>query len=338
MATWTVGGGNMGGATTVNPDFDWGAAYAAATGGDDDTPTTTGITYEQQKKLDEANAQASLDQQKQAQEYDTAVRRRDTLDAVKAAFSQYGLDSLYGKIEEYVKKDYSADMIAILLRETPEYKARFPAMAELAKKGRAISESQYIDYERTAASLEQRYGFPAGMIMGSVTDLLMNEVSAAELNDRVLLASASSLEAPEDLRQTLKDYYGVDQAGLAAYYLDPDKALPLLEKQFATVQIGTEGRRQGFDLGEGLSATLEGWGVDAGQARQGYQQAGAARGLTAGRGDSVSQEGLVKGVFGDSASASANERAAKARANRFAGGGGYAGERSGATGIGSSSS
>jgi hypothetical protein len=100
----------------------------------------------------------------------------------------WGLSSLYGKVVEYARKGYNGDAIAVMLRSTPEYKARFPAMEALAKKGRAISEGQYIDYERTAAQIEQRYGITTGMVTGNVTKLLTEEVSAAELNDRVVLA------------------------------------------------------------------------------------------------------------------------------------------------------
>jgi hypothetical protein len=294
-----------------------------------------------QAELDAANNAAAMDRQKQQQEYETAVRQRAAIDAVQAAFSQYGLQSLFGKVEEYARAGYNADAIALMLRSTPEYKARFPAMQSLMDKGRAISEAQYIDYERNTASIEQRYGLPSGMLMGHVTDLLTNEVSLSELNDRVTLASADSLMAPQDLRDTLRDYYGLDpDTALAAYYLDPDIAMPLLEKQSASARIGVWASRNGLSgVGASTAEGLQGLGVSEDQAKQGFGTVAATREFGAGRGDVASQDTRIQGVLGGNAeSAAAMERAGRARTGRFAGGGQFAAGKSGVSGIGSSSS
>jgi hypothetical protein len=289
-----------------------------------------------QAELDAANNAAAMERQKQQQEYEKAVRERAAIDAVQSAFAQYGLQSLFGKVEEYARAGYNADAIVMQLRQTPEYKARFPAMQSLMDKGRAITEAQYIDYERNTAAIEQRYGLPNGMLMGHVTDLLTNEVSLAELNDRVTLASADSLNAPQDLRDTLQNYYGLDpDTALAAYYLDPDIALPLLEKQSAAARIGVWGSRQGMQgVNVGMAEYLQELGVNEQRAAEGFGNVKAQEGLSYGKGDTADLNALVDQNVAGVANRDV-ERSARARAGRFSGGGQYAAGKSGVTGIGS---
>ena len=260
--------------------------------------------------------------------------QRAVIQTVQALFAQYGLSSLNAVIEDYARQDYSPDAIGILIRETPEYKARFPAMASLIAKKRAITEGDYIEYERKAAGLERQYGLPTGMLMGSVTNLLENEVSMTELNDRVVLASAAAVQAPEELKTTFRDFYGIDTGGLAAYFLDPKVAAPLLEKQFASTLIGTEARRQGVGLDVYGAENLQELGITQEQARTGFQQVARAQPLTEGRGDIVSQGELIQGTFGASEQArQAVERAAGARVGRFQGGGGFVSTQEGVSGL-----
>jgi hypothetical protein len=261
---------------------------------------------------------------------------RDTLSNL---FNSYGLSGLYGKIVEYAQKDYSADTIMLMLRGTDEYKARFPAMADLAAKGRGITEAAYISYERTASEYEQRFGLPEGMLMGNVTNLLKNEVSAEELLDRVRLASAASITAPADFKAEMRDRFGVDQGGLTAYYLDPSVAMPLLEKQYAMAVIGTEARRQGISgISTDYLGLLENEGVTQDEAQKGFGNAARMSGFTGGAGEVASTMDLAQAVFGTSPDAAKKvERIATSRVNRFAGGGSFTGDAQGLAGLGVSS-
>ena len=259
--------------------------------------------------------------------------QQNVIAVVTALFKEYGLESLTPKIIQYVKAGYNSEAIGVLLRDTPEYKARFPAMATLMQKKRAISEAEYIAYERTAAQLEKQYGLPSGMVQGNVTGLLENEVSATELNDRIIMASSAAVSAPEDFKQTLQRYYNVGTGGLAGYFLDPALATPILEKQYQTAQIGTEAVRQGVDLDIYGAQNLQDLGVTQEAARQGFQVVAGARGLTAGRGDVVSQQQLISGTFGNEQQQQEIERVRAARTGRFAGGGEFMAERGGVTGL-----
>lgn len=252
-------------------------------------------------------------------------RQKNAIAVVQSLLNQYGLSSLYNTIVGYIQEGYDADTVMVLIRTTPEYKKRFPAMEALAQKGRAISEAEYINYEQTASGLERRYGLPTGMLMGNVTKLLTNEVSATELNDRVLLASSASIQAPTELKQQFQQYYGIDQGGLTAYFLDPDVATPLLEKRYASALIGREAAAQGIGLDVYGAENLQGLGITQEQARTGFGEVAGARELTTGRGETVTQGELIAGTLGqDEAARQRIERTRQSRAARFQGGGGFA--------------
>lgn len=286
----------------------------------------------------QSSEDAYWDWRRQQDEAANASARRAVIAEVQGIFAQYGLSSLYGRIVEYAQAGYNAASIALMLRETPEYAQRFPAMQSLAAKGRAISEAEYVGYEQFAASLETRFGVPKGMLMGQVTNLLTNEVSANELQDRVTLASADALTAPDDLKQQMQDYFGVGQDALTAYYLDPTIAMPLLEKQSAMARIGTQAARQYVQINAQTAQGLQELGVSEQQAQQGFGQVRRQTTFTEGRGETTTQAGLISGTFGNEDAAAKTQRIAASRTGRFQEGGGFVGSQSGVTGIGSGAS
>ena len=265
-----------------------------------------------------------------------SARQRNATEVMRSLMEQYGLMSLYSKVVGYIQDGYDPDAISVLIRTTPEYKTRFPAMDALAAKGRTISEASYIEYESSAATLERRYGLPDGMLMSNVTKLLTNEVSPSELNDRVLLASAASIQAPQEIKDMFKNYYNIDAGGLTAYFLDPDVATPLLEKQNASAIIGAEAAKQGIGIDVNSAENLQNIGITQNQAREGFGTVAGAKGLSSGAGDVVSQQDLISATLGNDAEAMKNvKRAAGGRLGRFQGGGEFLQTQQGAAGLGS---
>lgn len=303
------------------------------------SPASPGPTESDLQRQADAAASSRAQEQRNWEDQRASAQRareeQEAIAAVKGIFATYGLSSLYSKIVQYVQQGYSADTVQLLLRETPEYKQRFPAMEALNAKKRGISEAAYINYEQTAAQLEQQYGLPKDMLMNNVTNLLTNEVAASELNDRVVLAAANSLQAPDDLKKTLSDYYSIGSGGLTAYFLDPSVAMPLLEKQVATAKIGTEATRQGVGIDVFGAQNLQELGVTTEQAKSGFQTVAASSGLSAGAGDVATQQELIAGTLGGDTEAKKKiERAAGGRLGRFQGGGEFLQNQQGAVGLG----
>jgi len=300
-------------------------------------PNSASAVQTQADTAAKARLDAQLAADAEARVTQETTRQNNAIQVVQALLAQYNLSSLYNTVVNYVKSGYDPEAISVLIRTTPEYQQRFPAMAALSSKGRAISEADYINFEQQASGLERRYGLPEGMLMGNVTELLTNEVSATELNDRVVLASAASIQAPQEIKDTFKNYYGIDSGGMTAYFLDPDKAIPLLEKQFASSVIGSEATRQGVGIDVYGAENLQSLGITQDQARSGFGTVAASKGLTAGAGDTVSQQELVAGTLGKDQAAQQNiERAASSRVGRFQGGGNFAQQNGQNVGLSSS--
>ena len=273
-------------------------------------------------------------QQEQARQAKIAEQNR-VIGTLKAAFSEYGLDGLYGQITKWARQDYSADAILLELRKTKEYKDRFPAMEALSKKGRGITEAEYIAFEREATRLEREYGLPSGMLgKDSVTDLLTNEVSAKELGERVVMASNASQQVPDEMRTQFAKFYGVQEGDLAAYFLDSDRAMPLLERQYAASNIAGQGLIQGVDTTQAIAEDLFEAGVTTEGAREGFGRVARDRALTQGKSNSVSQEQLTRGTFGESDYAKQINRARNAEVGQYAGGGSFVSSESGMSGLG----
>jgi hypothetical protein len=274
---------------------------------------------------------------RQQDEAENTNARNSLIQSITGLFGEYGLSSLYDTIVNYVRDGYSPDAIAILLRQTPQYKERFPAMEAMARKGRAINEAQYIAYERAASGLERQYGLPSGMLgKDAVTNLLTNEVSADELEQRVVMAAAGAFQTSQEVKDTFAQYYGIGSGGLTAYFLDPAVAQPLLEKQYASSQIGAEAAMQDITVQALTAERLFEAGVSREAAREGFSNVARMGTFTQGRGDVVSQEQLISGTFENNQEAlRAIERTAGSRRGQFQGGGGFAANQQGVAGLGS---
>jgi len=258
------------------------------------------------------------------------------IDAMKGLMNSYGLGSLMDKITGYIKEGYSdPDAIVGLIRQTPEYAARFPAMKTLAAKNRSISEAAYIEYERQASSFEHLYGLPTGMLnQDIVTNLISNEVSANELEKRISTAAVGAYQMPAEQKQIFKDYYGIDGGSLTAYFLDPDVAMPLINKQVAATAIGLEAAKQGVSLQSALAETIDMAGVTQQQAQQGFQNVNQQAGLMSGAGETITQAQSIQGnVLGNQEANKAIARVAGSRKARFEQGGEFTQDKSGVVGL-----
>jgi len=199
---------------------------------------------------------------------------RDAYLAVNALFKTYGLQSLAGKIYDYVKNGYSSDTISIMLQDTDEYKARFAGNQARIKAGLPVlSPAEYLATEASYQQIMKSAGLPESFYdqPSDFATWIGNNVSPSEIQSRVDLATQATTLASPAFRQALNQM-GIDDANLTAYYLDPTKALPLLQKQAATAQIGAEALKQGLAFDQSYAEQLATEGVSQSAAAQGYAQ------------------------------------------------------------------
>ena len=210
----------------------------------------------------------------QTGQYDKLLtgENRDAFMALNSLFKQYGLESLAGKIYEYVKNGYGADTISILLQDTPEYKKRFAANEARLKAGLSVlSPAEYISVENSYRQIMRQSGLPVGFYDSNedFTNWISGDMSPTELQNRVDLATQATALANPAYKAALKQM-GLSDGELAAYFLDQDRALPILQKSAATAAIGAEALQRGLAFDQQYASELATAGISRDQASQGY--------------------------------------------------------------------
>jgi hypothetical protein len=200
--------------------------------------------------------------------------KRNAYEALNNLFSSYGLGSLAPKIFDYIQKGFSADTVSILLQDTPEYKQRFAGNEERRKLGLPVlSPSEYLSVESSYRQIMRQGGLPQGFYdqASDFNDMIGKDISPTELKQRVDMAAQASTLANTNYKRALEQMYGIDQSHLTAYFLDPERATPLLQRQAAAAAIGAEALKRGFQPSS-QSEDFATAGVTAAQAAQAYGQ------------------------------------------------------------------
>jgi hypothetical protein len=102
--------------------------------------------------------------------------------------------------------------------------------------------------------------------------LLANDVSATELEERVLTAQDRVLKAAPEVSQALKAFYpDITNGDILAYTLDPTKGLDAIKRKVTAAEIGGAAIGQGLTTGVTRAEELAAAGVTKQQAQEGYQ-------------------------------------------------------------------
>lgn len=198
--------------------------------------------------------------------------QRDAFMALKAVFKNYGLESLAGKIYEYVKNGYSPDTVSLLLQDSKEYKERFAGNEARKKAGLPVLDPRsYLDTENAYRQIMQSAGLPKGFYdqNSDFNNFIAKNMSPTELQNRVDMAVQATTLAPDDYKEALKKM-GLTQGEMVAYFLDEKKALPHLIKKVNTAKIGAEALASGLAFDVSYAEGLAERGISADQAREGY--------------------------------------------------------------------
>ena len=252
---------------------------------------------------------------------------------IQRALDAYGLSGL----GDYAWNSYldgnPIEQIMLDIRDRPEYKARFPAMDYLAQNGRAITENTYIEYERAVANMFRQYGIPEGFYDGpdDFANFLKNDVSVAEIAQRVQLAADSVYNAPQQQKDQLYNLYGVDEGHAMAYMLDPQRAQPILSRQFQAAE--RSGRFKMAGLGQLSAADAERLTqLSPDEAAQQIGKLGQGRELLTAldRGEAdIDRNTQIGALIGETSAQDILTRRAERRQSAFQAGGRYAASREG---------
>jgi len=208
-----------------------------------------------------------------------AVDHSSAIAYVEELLREFGLEGLLDDVKNWVHQGLSQVEIVQRIRETEQYKERFPGMELRREAGlRAISEQQYMELEAAYRNIMRTSGMPSGFYdtPEDFANFIGHDISPQELEFRVGEGIVAAQNAPQEVRDALHDWYGIqnDLGALAAYYLDPEKGLDAIQREFAAAHIGGAATRTGWESGleQEQAERLAGIGLQPGQAQQGFTQ------------------------------------------------------------------
>lgn len=252
---------------------------------------------------------------------DNGVPTADTSawDQIQQTLSGYGftpdeLSQLLAFAKNEIINGNSPTQIALDIQNQPAFQQRFPAIAQRQQNGLPpISVSDYLSLEDSYAQAEQAAGIPPNW--ASYDQLIANNVSPTEYSDRLTEGYEAVAKADPTVIQAFQDYYGAGPSQLAAYFLNPQKALPQLIQQATAAQIGGAASQSHYNTdqrygplvgSEGLSQDealrLAQLGVTQAQAQSGFSQIAKESQVTGtlpGQGQhALTQDQLLNATFG----------------------------------------
>lgn len=235
------------------------------------TPTTPTPTTPQPTAAEIALANIRAEQQAARDQLAS-----DSRAVLTGLLQQYGFNagqanSMLGQLVPLLGRYNSETIVSAFLPQLPEYKERFKANDARIKAGlSALSPAEYFQLERGYKSALELYRLPVGFYDDPKNDFaswIANDVSPEEIAGRAKTAFDWANSADPEIKSALKNYYGISESEVAAYALDRQRALPLLEKQFKATQIGAEALRQNLEVGRQFSEGLSDKGISQQEAR-----------------------------------------------------------------------
>ena len=227
----------------------------------------------------------------------TDSKKIDAIAAISALLSSYGLGDLSGAVTEAVQKGYTSDTIQLIMQDPNSkdplavaYQTRFSANKARFAAGKPIlGAAEYLAAERSYTQVLQSYGVSSMATKDRLSAFIGNDISAAEVADRVGLAIDRVKNADPFTKAALAEYYPMlNQSDIVAAVLDPAEGLPALKRKVQIGEIGGAAAIQGLKTGLGSMSevskgfenvtsgalgaeALASFGITQEEARKGYQ-------------------------------------------------------------------
>jgi hypothetical protein len=274
------------------------------------------------------------------------MAEQDAKQIIRAELERYGLGNLADRVwglytDETLSGDPDIDTIGNALRDTEEFQKRFSGNAARVKAGLPeLSVTKYIGLERGYEAAMRGSGLPSGFYddPSDFSNFIANNTSVAEVQSRVNDGYRAVADSNPQVIAQMKQLYGVGDGELAAYFLDPERATPILVRQARAAQISAEGKRQaGIQLSAADAEALAREDVTQAEAQTAFGEVGRQQQLynpLQGE-EAISQREAIGAATGtDQAAKQRVETRKRQRQATFAGGGSFATSQTGVSGLG----
>jgi hypothetical protein len=240
-----------------------------------------------------ADAAADLLAKQEADRIAEEKRRQgqSAYDILVSEFTRYGLQALVEPLKSLITSGASSAEFSLALQNTDAYKKRFAANQKRIDAGLgALSPAEYIALEDQYQNVMRNYGLPASYYtkdpMGTqqgFEKFLAADVSATELEDRIMTAQTRVINANSEVTKALKQFYpDITNGDILAYALNPQQGLSDIKRKVTAAEIGGAAMIPRDAMGNQILTTsqaraeqLAGYGVDKAQATQGFATIGA---------------------------------------------------------------
>lgn len=262
---------------------------------------------------------------------------------LEAYFTQiladFGLTELVPVAAKLATEGASEAEFISAIEATDAYRRRFPAIFKRREQGLPpVTATDILNYEHRASELETLYGLPEGFLVSKAQDFIVEDVSFDQLRAQVAFASDTLTQSDPEVLFELQRFYGLEptSGALLAYVIDPARALPHIQEQVRIAEIAAKTNRAGFQLTKEEASALEAQGVSATDAQARAETLSTLGEVVTGTNvlDAVDRETRLKVLAGDTRAIGELRKRAERLASPFQGGGAFATDRTGITGIG----
>jgi len=206
-------------------------------------------------------------------------QRQSAWATLKAEFDKYGLGTLADAVKDLIINGTPAAQATMILRERPEYKARFAGNEARRTAGLNVyDEGTYLDLENAMAEIFTAYGQKA--LMGTTREqqqatfakFIGNTIAPTELKRRMDIASTLSKSDNNTIKAIKELYPMINDSDIFSYFLNPTETLPKLETKAQAASIGGAFLAQGLKINSASMEEYAALGISREQAQLGAAQ------------------------------------------------------------------
>jgi hypothetical protein len=198
---------------------------------------------------------------------------------LKAEFDKYGLGTLADAVKEMIINGTPSAQATMILRERPEYKARFAGNEARRTAGLNVyDEGTYLDLENAMAEIFTAYGQKS--LMGATREqqqatfakYIGGTIAPTELKRRMDIASTLSKSDNSTIKAIKELYPMINDGDIFAYFLKPEETLPKLEAKAQAASIGGAFLAQKLKINTASMEEYAALGISREQAQLGAAQ------------------------------------------------------------------
>lgn len=245
----------------------------------DGTSSTVSAPPSNANNSNAAATKYAADMAKASEDAATKYQRESAWAILKAEFSKYGLGSLADAVKQMIINGTPTAQATMILRERPEYKARFAGNEARRTAGLNVyDEGTYLDLENAMAEIFTAYGQKS--LMGSTREqqqatfakYIGGTIAPTELKRRMDIASTLSKSDNSTIKAIKELYPMINDSDIFSYFLNPTETLPKLETKAQAASIGGAFLAQGLKINSASMEEYAALGISREQAQLGAAQ------------------------------------------------------------------